>query len=385
MTYLKIHFLITVMFFAPASQAQQKQENSIEWKIAGELPGLNGRKSLGVAGVVTGIINDMLLIAGGSNFPGDMPWRGGKKKHYDDIYLFRQNNGTLIHVGNTLKLPAAVSYAASCTTPSGVVYAGGENEHGAGNKVWLLHAGNTPATIVNKRLPDLPMPIANASLAYHAERLYLAGGENIHGVSNKFLSLNLNELEKGWIELSQLPHAASHAVLIAAQNSNNPCIYLIGGREKKRNGISDIYPNVYVFDISENKWIEKQNLPEKLAAHSGVALDRNNILIFGGDNGKTFNQSETLTEAINKETDQNRKKILIEKKINLQSAHPGFGRDLLLYNTTTDKWRKCSEIPFEVSVTTTAVLWGNEIIIPGGEIKAGVRTPSILMGKIPGK
>lgn len=373
------------MFFAPASQAQQKQENSIEWKIAGELPIVNGRKSLGVAGVVTGIINNMLLIAGGSNFPGDMPWRGGKKKYYDDIYLFRQNNGTLIHAGNTLKLPAAVSYAASCTTPSGVVFAGGENESGAGNKVWLLQSGTAPATIVNISLPDLPIAIANASIAYYANTLYLAGGENSNGVSNRFLSLNLNDTANGWIDLPSVPHAVSHTVLIAPQNAGNSCIYLIGGRKKNENGISDIYPNVYAFDISEKKWIEKTPLPDKLSAHSGVVISPDYILIFGGDKGTTFNQSETLTAAINKETDDEKKKLLVDKKIELQSSHPGFSRGVLLYNTVTGKWLRCNEIPFDVSVTTTAVLWGNEIIIPGGEIKAGVRTPSILMGKIPGK
>jgi len=55
---------------------------------------------------------------------------------------------------------------------------------------------------------------------------------------------------------------------------------------------------------------------------------------------------------------------------------------VLLYDTKKDKWKAFSCIPYDSPVTTTAVKWNNEVIIPGGEIRAGVRTSQILSAKI---
>ena len=73
---------------------------------------------------------------------------------------------------------------------------------------------------------------------------------------------------------------------------------------------------------------------------------------------------------------------MVKEKIALLEAHPGFTSDVLLYNTITDTWEKTNSLPPGSPVTTTAIKWGEDIIIPSGEIKAGVRTPGILVGKI---
>ena len=52
------------------------------------------------------------------------------------------------------------------------------------------------------------------------------------------------------------------------------------------------------------------------------------------------------------------------------------------YNTQKNIWLSNGFIPFNASVTTNLVQWGDEIIIPSGEIKAGVRTPRIISAKI---
>jgi N-acetylneuraminic acid mutarotase len=66
----------------------------------------------------------------------------------------------------------------------------------------------------------------------------------------------------------------------------------------------------------------------------------------------------------------------------LQASHPGFSKEILLYNTIKDEWTANGIIPYETPVTTTAFLFGNEVLLPCGEIKAGVRTPSILAAKL---
>jgi N-acetylneuraminic acid mutarotase len=89
-----------------------------------------------------------------------------------------------------------------------------------------------------------------------------------------------------------------------------------------------------------------------------------------------------LIFAINKEKDETRRKELDVEKIKLQSTHPGFCKQVLLYDTRKDEWKAAGCISYDSPVTTTAVKWNNKIIIPGGEIKAGVRTPQILSAKI---
>ena len=55
---------------------------------------------------------------------------------------------------------------------------------------------------------------------------------------------------------------------------------------------------------------------------------------------------------------------------------------MLMYDIDSDEWSIIGSIPFDVPVTTTAVPWGRDIIIPSGEIRAGVRTANILRARI---
>jgi N-acetylneuraminic acid mutarotase len=81
------------MFFKAASYAQIKGKNSIQWETVAELPAKDGlHKSLGLAGPIAGISNDVLIVAGGANFPDSMPWLGGKKKYYSDVYVLQKGS-----------------------------------------------------------------------------------------------------------------------------------------------------------------------------------------------------------------------------------------------------------------------------------------------------
>ena len=51
-------------------------------------------------------------------------------------------------------------------------------------------------------------------------------------------------------------------------------------------------------------------------------------------------------------------------------------------NLKDEKWQSAAVILGESPVTTTAILYDNTIVIPSGEIRAGVRTNQILSGKM---
>ncbi|MGZ5255771.1 MAG: hypothetical protein ACXWCT_15290, partial [Flavitalea sp.] len=130
------------------------------------------------------------------------------------------------------------------------------------------------------------------------------------------------------------------------------------------------------------KWKQKESLPYALSAGTGVTIEDNQILLFGGDKGETFHRAELLIAAMSREPDSVKKEQINKQKILVQSDHPGFSNDLLRYDVQSGKWKNVAQIPFKVPVTTTAVRWKNFIFIPGGEIKAGVRSPYILSGRL---
>ena len=360
----------------------QKNPITIQWKIAGQLPAANAQaEGLGMSGSIAGIHHNMLLVAGGSNFPDSMPWLGGKKKYYDMGYVFKKKDDDLKNY-RSFRLPFAIAYAASCTTPQGILSAGGENENGISNKVLLIQWDPGKNSVIINKLPDLPFAVTNASVTANGNKIYLAGGETINTVSDKFLILDLKNLAAGWKILPSLPKAVSHSVMAMQSGGDHNSIYVIGGRKRNAGSTSELYSSTFQFDLRTNKWSEKRSLPYNLSAGTGIAYGNRHILLFGGDKGEVFHRTEELIAAINEEKDEIKKKQLNKQKIFVQSSHPGFSNEVLMYNTVTDKWTKSGNIPFENPVTTVACKWGSNIIIPGGEIKAGVRTPHILLGKI---
>ncbi|MGZ3951876.1 MAG: kelch repeat-containing protein [Flavisolibacter sp.] len=381
MNYVTISALLFLLFSTAELSAQKSKVTSIQWDIAGVLPSVNG-KALGYAGPVVGISNDVLVVGGGSNFPDSMPWLGGKKRYYDHINVFKKNRQDSLIVFKSFKLPFPLAYSANVSTDKGIVVAGGENENGVRNTVLLINwDGGTQALTINN-LPTLPLAVTNASIVVYSARICLAGGETANGgVSDQFFSLDLNDINSGWKTLPSLPKPISHAVMAVQSNGENECIYLVGGRKKNTNSPSNLYASNLQFNLNTRQWTEMKPLPHNLSAGTGVAVGRNLVLLFGGDNGATFHKTEELIFAINNEKDEAKRAQLTAEKIRVQSMHPGFCREALLYDTKKDRWQTVGCIPYEAPVTTTAVKWNDEIVIPGGEIRAGVRTPQILSAK----
>ncbi len=66
---------------------------------------------LGVAGPVTGYSNNVLIIAGGANFPDSLPLeKGGKKKYYNKVYVFKKMSAQLQNFNTSIQLPFNIAY-----------------------------------------------------------------------------------------------------------------------------------------------------------------------------------------------------------------------------------------------------------------------------------
>ena len=381
MTWSTTFLLTIIMLTHLHSCTEKRQDTAIQWSLSATLPPLPPQTiAWGFAGPVSGVHQEVLLVAGGANFPDGMPWEGGKKKYYAEGFVMKRTGKDSLSVYKTFALPYALAYPACISTPIGIVCAGGENPDGVSAKVILLQWNND--SVIIKNLPDLPLPLSNAGITMHGNIIYLAGGENSNNTSSGFYSLDITDAPAQWNTLPSVPHPVSHAVVIAQSANGNPAVYVMGGRKKNSNGISDIYASAFAFDLKKNEWKEIKSLPYNLCAGTGIAAGKNEIFLFGGDKGETFHATELLIAAINTATDTAKKQELIRQKNQLQASHPGFSKEVLVYNTTTDNWTNTAPLPFQAPVTTTAIVWDNEVIIPNGEIRAGVRTPDIWMGKI---
>lgn len=356
------------------SETEEKLSLVSGWKKAGALTTLG--KS-GVAAPVTGISNNVLIVGGGADFPDALPWLGGKKKYYDKVCIYEANGDSLMQTGKAFALHHPVAYAASCSTTVGLIYAGGESEAGISKQVFRLSWHADSKELLSERLPDLPVALTNAGMVAYRDQVIICGGETDTGMSAKCFSLDTDDMEGSWKELATLPQAVSHMVLALQSLNDRDYLYLLGGRCKKETGISDLYRDVYALDLAANTWEKKTSLPYPVTAGTGFAADEEQIVLFGGDTGETFHRSELLSVAIKAEKDPAGLAKLNEERIELLNTHPGFSNKILLYNTRTGLCTEIGLLPFETPVTTTAVVWNDKVVLPGGEIKAGVRTPDI--------
>jgi hypothetical protein len=373
-------FLIFSIFIVLTVNSQHSSAQLINWKKVGELPGTKDIPSIGLAGQIAGVFGDYLIVAGGTNFPDKLPWEGGKKVYYDDVFLFSKNAKGVLSFSTKYKLPMNIGYAATIKTEKGLLIAGGENESGILSKVMILQVFKDNDEMAF--LPDLPIPLTNAMAVVYNSSVYIIGGETVSKVSDRMFVMDLNNAKNGWTSLPALPHPISHGVSIFFNGQNAKGIYMLGGRAKQQNGISVLYSTNHFFDITTLQWSEKAPLPYGLSAGTGLLDPSGRVLLFGGDRGEVFSKVEALVAQKNSETDPLVIETLDKKRVVLQSTHPGFSHEILAYDIEHNRWNTAGLLPFPTPVTTHAIVWDGFVVIPGGEIRAGVRTPNIFSAEL---
>lgn len=382
--------LILSLLIMPTTDAlsQKKAVNHVEWKMAAQLQNTDGSTSLGFAGAINGISNDVLIVTGGANFQDKMPWEGGKKHYSKEIHVLQQCNDTYSwnkKVQSTL--PEPIAYCGSTSTDLGVVYVGGENENGMSNKAFILKWNASKNEVDTKPLPNFPIAITNIGLTHIGNVVYAIGGDEATKSSDLFLSLDLNSSHPEWKTLPKLPIALANSVAVVQKDKDGTSIYVIGGRTKTASGISDLHNTTFAFNIKKQIWESHANISDgenttNFSAGAGVAVGNHSIVIVGGDNGETFHKIETyLSQIVQTNSPEKKAKLAAEKNL-LNTNHNGFYKGILLYDTLTNSWSKIGELPFLAHVTTTAAMWNDKIVLSNGEIKPGIRTPDVMLGTI---
>lgn len=356
---------------------------SMNWKNCPPIPPRAGmNQQYGLAGPLSGADGNLILVAGGANFEKGMPWRGGSKTYHDGIFLMEElPGGTLSWKESDQKLPYPIAYASCVSLKDGFVSIGGENDDGPLGSVFHLTFAKGEVRIVT--LPELHEKLSSSGATIAGERIFVAGGLTKSGASSYFYSMSAVNPQNGWSRLPDLPVPLSHSVVVAQSDGHEKAVYVIGGRNKTRE-VSDFSSSVWKYSPSKNEWSSEPGIllngkPVALAAGTGIPWGKNKILLLGGDRGIFFNQTERMNLEIENQKDSLLKVGLLKEKDLFLSNHPGFSRQIISYDTLSGTCELVGEIPGESPVTTVAYPWKQNIAIPSGEIRPGVRTDKVIL------
>jgi solute:Na+ symporter, SSS family len=418
-TVLTLAVLLAACCPAWALRATGPAGNDIvTWSELPEIPPAPGEaRQFGLAGAFAGVHNDALIVAGGANFPNGAPWEDGKKKWWDDIYVLVKTGDGHKWIHPKTKLPRPLAYGVSISTKDGVICIGGCDADACYSDVFRITWDADKGDVTVTPLPSLPKPLAFMGGARVGDSIYVVGGTEGVGAATKatdtfeVLDLTQSDADAKWIDLrkdSPLPGPPRLLPVVAAQKFRNDArLYVFSGRDVQPGEKAVFHTDAYRYTLptaSEYKEGRTEGLPWKklgdiqvaggeprsITAGWGITFGAQHILTMGSP-GKLFQRivalqkkAADLTTAAEQEADPTSKAKLLadaaaadKERLGILTNHPGFNRDLLLYHAVTDTWIKRGEFPVGGHVTTTAVSWDGEVVIPSGEISPGVRSPKI--------
>ncbi len=355
------------------------QPNPLQWRQLPPIP-----DPVGFAGSFAGVSNGALLVAGGANFPDNIgPWGTTQKTWYADVYALEKPGGQWKTVG---KLPHPVGYGVSLTIPegepnTGLLCIGGADGERHYRDVFVLTYNN--GSLTRTDLPALPTALANASGALLNGAIYVAGGiesPTDTTAEKLFFRLDLRTPNAQWQRLPAWPGPGRMLAVAGAQEGK---FYLFSGTELRYDpaaggsGIQRRYlTDAYAYNPAQNTWITLADLPHAVVAapSPAFAAGQSHLLVLGGDDGSKAAQVLTLKE-----------------------KHPGFRTETLAYHTLTNTWAQIERSPTEATadgtagpavdplptawqtpVTTPLMVWNGQVVLPGGEVRPGVRTNRVL-------
>ncbi|NND08401.1 MAG: sodium/solute symporter, partial [Saprospiraceae bacterium] len=318
--------------------------------------------SEGFAGMYAGVSNEVLLCAGGANFPDQKPWEGGSKQWYDHIYFLENADDQWKIAEQTL--PWARAYGVSVAYLDQVILIGGSDGQGHYNEVIGISFQNGQIEI-DQGFPSLPITLANMCGTIIDGVIYIAGGnEHMDSLATQdfyMLDLKVGVSERIWKEGPSWP-GPSRMQSVAA--SHEGMFYLMSGftltRDAEKQISRTLLTDAYRYTPSAKNtnggiWTKLPDMPRGTAAAPSPAftIGMSHILIPGGLDAETL------------------------KNVNPQD-HPGFSEATIAFNTHSTSWVAMGDMPRGSSrVTAPTAYFHNKWMIINGERAPGIRSPEI--------
>lgn len=365
-TFRLVIFLLVVSHTATMAAKPEQAPTALEWSQLPPLP-----DPVGLAGPFVGVSNDVLIIAGGANFPDGPSWEGYPKVWHDQAFALTGPKG---HWRTGLRLPRPLGYGVSVTWNNRIICLGGGDRDRHYADAFMLYWTGEILEIAS--LPSLPKPCAFSAGVRINNTVYVAGGQESPDsceALKTFWALDLSQSNENmkWEQLEPWPGKARILPVMAAQEGD---IFLISGARlyKGTDGKAtrEFLTDCYRYNPQSKRWKRIADAPRPIVAapNPGIPLGHAHILFLSGDNGENFFRAAELKD-----------------------KHPGFSADIFIYHTITDTWTKMGEFPKRIPgdlgkyrnagtwppVTTTITKWKGRYVVPTGEVRPGVRTPSV--------
>ncbi len=305
----------------------------------------------GFAAPFAGVSGGALIVAGGANITGEKWNETFTKTWFDSVFVLEKPDGAWQSGG---KLPRALGYGVSVTANDELTCIGGSDAARHYADVFRLEwRGGALRTTA---LPSLPKPCANACGALLGRTIYVAGGIETPAATTAlktFWALNLDDAQPRWRELEPWPGPERMLAIAGVQDGS---FFLFSGAKLSSGpdgkAVREYLRDAYRFTPDQG-WKRIADLPRPAVAapSPAIPLGASVLLVLTGDDGTkvTFQP--------------------IEK-------HPGFPRDVLAYDVAAGRWSVAGEAPFS-RATAPVAKWGEQFVIPNGEVRPRVRTPEV--------
>ncbi len=333
-------------------------ETELRWRALPDLPPEPGADTQpGVAGPFAGRDGEVLIVAGGANFPHEPLWETAKVWQDEIFVLDRSGESDVWRDGG--RLPTPLAYGTAVTIGEGVLCMGGDDGTTILAETFLLSWDPKTAQVHRTPYPDLPEPCAYGQAALSGSVVYLAGGQRgktLDSAMANFWSLDLSQVGTdafAWKVHDPMPGGARAFNLTVAQHDGfDPGIYVMSGR-RGSDSETEILTDVWEYHPAQGTWRPRIALPRAVMAGTAFGFGQSHIYVLGGDDGRHWGQADALRD-----------------------THPGFHKEALLYHTITDRWTSGGAIPAN-HVTTVPVPWDASILLPSGEIRPRVRSAAV--------
>jgi N-acetylneuraminic acid mutarotase len=331
------------------------------WKLLVPLP-----DPIGYAGMAAGVIDARLVAAGGSQW--DLPiWRKGTRSFTDRIFVLDAPAGAWRTAAARLPVPSG--HFASASANGAIYLAGGNNAAGSLATVYAIKPEGNDYRV--ERLPDLPAPTGYAAAAVADGRLFVVGGvpdPASKAARREVWSLDLSK-PVAWSREADLP---GPGVIVPAAAGQGGALYVFGGMAFAADEKPTPSRAAYRLPHAGGRWEVLPELPEPRVGIAGPCpvLPDGTIWVIGG-------YAEVWGGA--------------------QREHPGFSAQTLLLEPGRRAWKAGPGLPSQGEldrdsatdpgplpmIAAPAVVWHDQVVVVGGEVRVATRTPAVVALALP--
>ncbi len=306
----------------------------------------------GVGGAFAGACGEVLLAAGGSNFPDKPLWEGGAKAWHDTVHALKPKGKAWKAVG---KLPRPLGYGVSIGIRQGLLCIGGADAVRHYADCHVLSLGEDGLRVDS--FPALPRPLAYAAGALVGSKVIVAGGTerpDATSASSAAYAIDLANLNAGWKEL---PLWSGSGRMLAQAAGTKDTFFLLGG-VSLRAGANGAPEREYLRDCHAfrlgQEWRRLADLPRPVAAAATPCPVVGPIVaLISGDDGSKAGKFKP-------------------------AEHPGFDKGILTYDMAADSWAESGEAPV-ARVTLPCAKWNGGFVLVNGEVGPGRRSAECWM------